>query len=100
MCGIIGIFNDKEAFPKAKTALAILQNRGKDGFGIANEHEIQHHHDLNKFFPLKDRNIVGHALHAVVDHIPQPIKKDGLLIANCEIYNWKKINTKYKFNAQ
>src|SRR3989344_275177 len=100
MCGIIGVFNDQKAFSKVKTALAILHNRGKDGFGIANEHEIQHHHDLKKFYPLKDKNIVGHALHAVVDHIPQPIKKDGLLIANCEIYNWKKLNTKYKFNAQ
>lgn len=100
MCGIIGIFNDKEAFNKVKIALAILHNRGKDGFGIANEHEIQHHHDLKKFFPLKDKNVVGHALHAVVDHVPQPIKKEGLLVANCEIYNWKKLKQKYKFNAQ
>ncbi|MDO8511605.1 MAG: diphthine--ammonia ligase [Nanoarchaeota archaeon] len=100
MCGIIGIFNDQDAFSKVKTALAFLHNRGRDGFGIANEHEIQHHHDLKKFYPLKDRNVVGHALHAVVDHIPQPIKKDGLLVANCEIYNWKKLNIKYKFNAK
>ena len=100
MCGIIGIFNDQDAFSKVKTALAILQNRGKDGFGIANQHEIQHHHDLKKFFPLKDKNVVGHALHAVVDHIPQPIKKEGLLIANCEIYNWKKLKQKYKFPVQ
>ncbi|MBI2582386.1 diphthine--ammonia ligase [Candidatus Woesearchaeota archaeon] len=100
MCGIIGVFNDKDAFNKVKTALAILHNRGKDGFGIANGHEIQHHHDLKKFFPLKDKNVVGHALHAVVDHIPQPIKKDGILVANCEIYNWKKLNLKYKFKAQ
>ncbi len=100
MCGIIGIFNDKDAFNKVRTALAILYNRGKDGFGIANEHEIQHHHDLKKFFPLKDKNVVGHALHAVVDHLPQPIKKDGLLVANCEIYNWKKLKQRYKFNAQ
>lgn len=99
MCGIIGIFNDKNTFNKVRTALAILHNRGKDRFGIASEHEIQHHHDLKKFFPLKDKNVVGHALHAVVDHIPQPIKKDGLLVANCEIYNWKKLNAKYKFNA-
>ncbi|MDP3697951.1 MAG: diphthine--ammonia ligase [Nanoarchaeota archaeon] len=100
MCGIIGIFNDKEAFSKVRTALAMLHNRGKDGFGIANEHEIQHHHDLKKFYPLKDKNMVGHVLHAVVDHIPQPIKKDGLLTANCEIYNWKKLNVKYRFNAK
>jgi len=100
MCGVIGIFNDKGAFSKIRTALATLHNRGKDGFGIANEYDIQHHHDLKKFFPLKDKNVVGHALHAVVDHIPQPIKKEGLLVANCEIYNWKKLNVKYKFKAQ
>src|SRR3989344_2858356 len=100
MCGIIGIFNDKDAFTKVKTALAILRNRGKDGFGIAAEHEIQHHHDLKKFYPLKDQNVVGHALHAVVDHIPQPIKKKGTLAANCEIYNWKKLNVKHKFKAK
>ena len=35
MCGIIGIFNDSEAFTKAKAALALLHNRGRDGFGIA-----------------------------------------------------------------
>ena len=100
MCGIIGIFNDKDAFNKTRAVLAILHNRGKDGFGIANEHEIQHHHDLKKFYPLKEKNILGHALHAIVDHIPQPIKKNGTLVANCEIYNWKKLNLKYKFNAK
>lgn len=100
MCGIIGIFNDKEAYLKVKTALALLHHRGKDGFGIANEREIQHQLDLKKFTPLNDKHVVGHALHAVVDHIPQPIKRDGLLVANCEIYNWKKLKEKYKFNAQ
>ncbi len=100
MCGIIGVFNDKEAYLKVKTALALLYPRGKDGFGIANEREIQHQLDLKRFTPLKDKHVVGHALHAVVDHVPQPIKKDGLLAANCEIYNWKKLKQKYQFNAQ
>jgi len=44
--------------------------------------------------------VVGHALHAVVSHIPQPLKKEGLLVTNCEIYNWKKLNQKYNFNAK
>ncbi|MEK6900114.1 MAG: diphthine--ammonia ligase, partial [Nanoarchaeota archaeon] len=44
--------------------------------------------------------IFGHSLHAVVSHIPQPIKKEGILIANCEIYNWKDLNKKYGFDAQ
>ena len=100
MCGIIGVFNDKEAYLKVKTALALLYHRGKDGFGIANEREIQHQLDLKRFTPLKDKHVVGHALHAVVDHVPQPIKKNGLLVANCEIYNWKKLKQKYKFNVK
>ncbi len=100
MCGIIGVFNDKEAYLKVKTALALLYRRGKDGFGIANESEIQHQLDLKKFIHLNDKHVVGHALHAVVDHISQPIKGEGILVANCEIYNWKKLKQKYKFNAQ
>ena len=100
MCGIIGIFNDQNAFDKVRVGLALLRNRGKDGFGIAMEHEIKHGHDLKKFFPLKDKNVIGHALHAVVDHISQPIKKEGLLVANCEVYNWKKLNQKYQFRAK
>src|SRR3989344_625364 len=100
MCGIIGVFNDQDAFSKVKTALAILKNRGKDSFGVADEQEIQHHLDLKKFFPLRGKNVVGHALHAIVDHIPQPLQKEGLLVANCEIYNWKKLKQKYKLNAK
>ncbi len=99
MCGIVGIFNHPHAFEQAKTALGLLHHRGKDGFGLATFNEIQHHHDRNKFYPLRDKNVVGHALHAVVDHLPQPIKKKGLLVANCEIYNWEKLAVKNKYKV-
>ena len=75
MCGIIGIFNDSEAFTKAKAALALLHNRGRDGFGIASATEMQHHKELNQFIPISSRYLLGHSLHAVVSHVPQPIKK-------------------------
>ena len=41
MCGIIGIFSDK-AFSRIRTALAVLENRGKDCFGLASEKEIKY----------------------------------------------------------
>lgn len=83
MCGIIGIFNDKKAEFKVNKALDVMKNRGRDGRGIHKE---------------KD-NCIGHVLHAIVNHIPQPIKKKGILISNCEIYNWKHLKKKYSLNS-
>ncbi len=100
MCGITGVFNHPRSFEQVQEALAILYNRGKDSFGISNLHEVQHHHDLRKFYPLSGKGIVGHALHAVVEKIPQPLKGKGVLVANCEIYNWETLNLKYGFNAR
>ncbi len=100
MCGITGIFNHPNAFEQVKAALAILHNRGKDALGISNFHEVQHHKEINKFYPLAGKCIVGHTLHAVVDEVPQPLKGKGILIANCELYNWKKLNAKYNFKAK
>ena len=100
MCGITGVFNHVNAFEQVRTALSILHNRGKDGVGISNFHEVQHHKDINKFYPLPGKCIVGHTLHAVVDDVPQPLKGKGVLVANCEIYNWQKLNKKYKFKAK
>ena len=100
MCGIVGVFNHKNAFNHVTTALALLHVRGRDGFGIASEHEIQHHHDLDRFYPFPDKHVVGHALHAVVGDVPQPLKRKGLLISNCEIYNWKELAHKMEFRPQ
>lgn len=84
MCGIIGIFNHEQAEQQVEAALAILKNRGKDG---ANHLKIN------------DKSFLGHTLHAVISHVPQPIKKEGILVANCEIYNWQELNKKHDFNA-
>jgi len=84
MCGIVGVFNHVQAEEQVKTALAILKNRGKDGSNI-----------------LKLENgYLGHTLHAVVNHILQPIQKEGILSANCEIYNWQELNKQYGFDAK
>ena len=100
MCGIVGIFNHPQAFEQVKTALAILHNRGKDGVGISNGTQIIHSKTLPSLQPITGNNILGHTLHAIVDHIPQPIKAKGTLIANCEIYNWAELNMKHKFNVK
>jgi len=85
MCGIVGIFNNEQAKKKVKSALAVLKNRGKDG---------------SKILELSAGNYFGHSLHAVVNHVPQPLQKEGILIANCEIYNWQELNHKYNLQAE
>lgn len=84
MCGIIGVFNDKNADKLVRTGLKVIENRGKDSSG---------------FYGGKGYAI-GHALHSIVGLVKQPIKHKGILIANCEIYNWKELNEKYKIHAK
>jgi diphthine-ammonia ligase len=85
MCGIIGVFNHLKAKDIVKKGLKAMKNRGKDGSNI-------------KCFK---EDCIGHNLHAIVDIVQQPIEYQGkFLIANCEIYNWKELNEKYKFNAK
>ena len=43
---------------------------------------------------------IGHYLHSVVGELSQPIGEKGLLSANCEIYNWEKINRKYGWETE
>ncbi len=100
MCGIIGIFNHPEASTKIKTALALLHNRGKDGSGIATEKEIHTTPPSLDLPVISSNNVLGHTLHAVVNHVPQPIKKIGILSANCEIYNWQELAKTYHLEAQ
>ena len=85
MCGIIGIFDHEQAEKQIKTALALLENRGKDG---------------SNFVKLNENSFIGHTLHAIVNNVQQPIREEGILTANCEIYNWQELNQKYNFNAQ
>ena len=76
MCAIIGVFNNDAPILEG---LEIMRNRGKDSTNT-----------------LKLENgIVGHNLHAIVNHVPQPLKNKGVLVTNCEVYNWKELNKKY-----
>jgi len=100
MCGIIGVFNNKNSFSQVKKGLKLLQNRGKDGVGIASDNSIQHNKNISNFKTIKANNLLGHTLHAIVNHIPQPIKRSGILAANCEIYNWQTLKKKYNAKAK
>ena len=100
MCGIVGIFHQKNAPEQIKSALALLCNRGKDGIGVSNGKVIAHSKDLSALPSLPGTSLLGHTLHAIVDEVPQPLQGKGTLVANCEIYNWRELNKKYKFNAK
>lgn len=100
MCGIIGIFNEPKANENLKLALKLLEKRGKDGFGIASEKEVRVNKDLSKLVIPATKNLLGHTLHSIVDFVPQPLKGTGILIANCEIYNWKELAKRYNLNVK
>ena len=85
MCGIIGICSDEQATARVREALPLLQKRGRDAHAILQLHV---------------QSALGHTLHAVVNHVPQPLQKDGVLVANCEIYNWKELQQKYGIAAR
>ncbi|MFA5763655.1 MAG: diphthine--ammonia ligase [archaeon] len=87
MCGIIGVSNFYKGNEIVAKGLEILGNRGKD-------------HSASE--EIKDTKIIfGHNLHSVVDVVKQPlVSKNGMLVINCEIYNWKKLCAKYKINAK
>ena len=58
------------------SGLEVMKNRGKDGLG----------------YYLKKGYCLGHCLHSVVGAVKQPITGKGVLVSNCEIYNWEELN--------
>ncbi len=95
MCGIIGIYrrkssgkrNQKQQEQLVKKGLALLKRRGRDCQQLK----------------TIDGVTFGHALHAVVQVVPQPLvagkPKPAMLTANNEIYNWKELSAKFGFTA-
>ncbi len=43
---------------------------------------------------------LGHVLHSVVGTVEQPLQEEGLLTANCEIYNWGELAEEYGFDVE
>jgi len=81
MCGIIGVFNNNNEKSLVKKGLKLMQNRGRDAHNIAEGKEY----------------CIGHAPHAIVGNVAQPI--EDRLVANCEIYNWKKLGRRARNDA-
>lgn len=100
MCGIIGVFNDPEAKDKVISGLKIIENRGRDGFGICSREQESYSPDLEGLNISDARGVLGHCLHSVVNRVDQPIIKKGRLVSNLEIYNWKALNKKYGLKAR
>ncbi len=85
MCGIFGIFGKNIDVKKAEEEFSKIIHRGKDAIGK---------------IVVPDK-ILFHCLHAVVNHVNQPITSNAsLFMANCEIYNWKEVAAKYNFTAR
>ncbi len=83
MCGIFGVYKDLNQ-EKADKAISLLKHRGSS---------------VNI---IKEKNkILYHVLHPVVNHVQQPLTaKSSVFMANCEIYNWKKLSETYSLNAK
>ena len=85
MCGIIGFANYPSPEQFAKEGLAAISYRGKD-------HSKLLYHDRVAF---------GHNLHSIIDFVPQPLESSkGILVINCEIYNWKELAKKNKIKVK
>ena len=101
MCGITGAFNRENAFEVVSSSLNVIKERGRDGTGIYDSENIEHVKKVSDLNKVNSKNVIGHVLHAIVNTVSQPIKDDeGVLVANCEIYNWKELNDKYNLDAE
>ena len=100
MCSIIGCFHDEHAFSFIQKGLFVMQERGRDGCGYY-DGEIITAQRPDALLPSREKNIVGHGLHAIVNTVAQPLKEgNAILVSNCEIYNWKELAQEYKINAK
>ncbi|MFH0798300.1 MAG: asparagine synthase-related protein, partial [Candidatus Woesearchaeota archaeon] len=103
MCGIIGAFNCEYKVSKIVSGLGIIKNRGMDCFGISDGRKVlvsRHLNDL-ELFEASEVGLLGHCLHSIVGYMPQPIQgNNSVLVANCEIYNWRELDEKYGFEAE
>ncbi|HII71343.1 TPA: ATP-binding protein, partial [Candidatus Woesearchaeota archaeon] len=103
MCGIIGVFDDAESVQKVLSGLKIISDRGKDGYGIyCPGSEVEFSKSLDKLSKTTavGTECIGHCLHSIVGFVPQPLKNIGVLVANCEIYNWEELDDHYGLGAK
>ena len=83
--------------------LDLLKNRGREACGLTDGSIVLLASSLPELKKQKanlKENLLAHNLHAMVDCIAQPLKGKGVLVANCEIYNWKELAEKKKLKAK
>ena len=95
MCGIVGLFSRDLCVPRLILGLKTLEGRGRDGYGIVTNKTSVIAERIDHILPLEGKQGLGHCLHAVIKHIPQPISGKGHLVTNCEIYNWRELGERF-----
>lgn len=92
MCGIIGVFRKEQPLRLAKEGLRVLRKRGRDGYGIYSGGRLGYSRSLGELKADTAADFcICHCLHSVVGKVSQPLAGEGVLAANCEIYNWKEL---------
>jgi len=106
MCGISGSVG-RDAGVRTQTILKALAARGKEAAGIAwlqdTEPRVEHAKVPADLSIPNTTVALGHTLHAMVGCVPQPLQRDatkGVLVANCEIYNWRALADEDGISAQ
>ncbi len=61
--------------------------------------ELEHRGRSSGLKEFEDFSI-GHVLHPVVGHVEQPVRGEGTLTANCEIYNWWEMADKHQIDVR
>jgi diphthine-ammonia ligase len=100
MCGITGFINTPGAGTKVVKALNVMEARGRQAAGIWAASQTQLASTPAELPQLKTNTAMGHLLHAMVDCVPQPLQGSGVLVANCEIYNWKELSSSLGIQAR
>ena len=96
MCGILGLFGAQEKDSRA--AMGLLQARGHDGAGWAGSDDVAHAPDVERLAIGGEG--LGHVLHSIVGHHAQPLAHEGVLVANCEVYNWEELSRAHGLGAK
>lgn len=98
MCGILGYYGDKIKSHCIVQRLVRLSHRGREHYGITDGNKTEYGLTCDLNTQWHSRFFLAHALHAIVDFLPQPLGNS--FAANCEIYNWKELALKHGIEAK
>ena len=121
MCGIVGFYNFKDSNKLIKTALGvinaglIIKGKGINANGInarginarginargINANGININGAIGSNIIQLNNLVLGCNFYEVDDFVIQPIEsKKGILLIDCDIYNFEKLKKKYKIKAR